>query len=206
MYRVLTVAREFGSGGASIAKLAAERLGWKLLDNALVMQIAAAARVEPELARRFDEQVDGWLHRVSRLALWQGGFEGVAAPDAANVFDARTQASLAANLIREARRQGECVVVGRAGQCILQGEADAFHVFVYAPWRQKVARVRKRVGERVDPAELIRTTDRMRNEYVRLNYGCDWKDPHMYHLMVSSCIGEETAAAAILAAMRGFGR
>ncbi|MCC6345542.1 MAG: cytidylate kinase-like family protein [Bryobacterales bacterium] len=205
MYRVLTVGREFGSGGAGIAKAAAEMLGWRLLDNALVMQIAEAARVAPELARRFDEQVDGWLHRVSRMALWHGGFEGVAAPEAANVFDARTQASLAGSLIREAHRQGECVVVGRAGQCILQGEADAFHVFVYAPWDQKVARVKKRVGEGVDAAELIRVTDRMRSEYVRMNYGCNWKDPHMYHLMVSSCIGEEVAAAAILAAM-GFGR
>jgi cytidylate kinase len=205
MYRVLTVGREFGSGGASIAKLVAERLGWKLLDNALVTQIAAAAQVEPELARRFDEQVDGWLHRVSRLTLWQGGFEGVAAPGAANVFDAQTQASLAASLIREAHEQGNCVVVGRAGQCVLQNEPDVFHVFVYAPWEQKVARVKRRVAG-VDAAELIRATDRMRNDYVRLHYGCNWKDPHLYHLMVSSCIGEETAAGTILAAMQGTGQ
>ena len=52
MFRVVTVGREFGSGGAAIARQVAERLGWKLLDDALVRDIAARARIDPELARQ----------------------------------------------------------------------------------------------------------------------------------------------------------
>ena len=77
MYRILTVAREYGSGGARIAALAAALLGWRLLDSALIDEIARAAHVDPALARRFDERVDTWLHRLSRHGLWFGAFEGV---------------------------------------------------------------------------------------------------------------------------------
>ena len=55
MFRVVTVAREYGSGGAGIAQLLADRLDWKLLDRCLVEKIAQVARVEPKLAEQYDE-------------------------------------------------------------------------------------------------------------------------------------------------------
>ena len=64
MFRVVTVAREYGSGGGRIAQLLAGRLGWKLLDRCLVEKIAETARIKPEIAERFDERPDpcstGW--------------------------------------------------------------------------------------------------------------------------------------------------
>src|SRR5512137_1145680 len=64
MFRVVTVSAEYGSGAGSIARTIAQKLGWNLLDKALVGQIARAARVDPALAQRYDENVDSWLHRV----------------------------------------------------------------------------------------------------------------------------------------------
>jgi cytidylate kinase len=201
MYRVLTVAREYGSGGASIAALVAARLGWKLLDSALIDEIARAAHVDPELARQYDERVDTWLHRLSRRGLWYGAFEGVAAVTPADVFDAETMAQLTRALVERACEVGSCVVVGRGAQCILQECPDAFHVFVYAPQEHKVARVRRRVGADVDIPELILAMDEERARYVRLNFGRDWVDRHLYDLMVSSKPGEEATASIILSAM-----
>jgi len=203
MFRALTISREFGSGGGQIARIAADRLGWKLLDNNLIVEIARAARVDPELARRFDERIDSWLHRVSRRSLWHGGLEGVAAMDDAACFDAQTMTQLAGSLIREAHQQGNCVVVGRGAQCILQKEKDVFHAYIYAPWAEKVRRVRERVAKGRDIAELIRATDECRAEYIRVNYGCEWANPHLYHIMICSSLGEEQAAGDILFAMRG---
>ena len=60
-YRVLTVSREFGSGGGRIAQSIAKRLGWKLLDGALIDEIACAAHVDAGIVSRFDEHVEGWL-------------------------------------------------------------------------------------------------------------------------------------------------
>jgi len=106
MYRVLTVAREYESGGGRIAALVAKRLGWKLLDSALIEEIANLAHVEPRLAREFDERVDSWLHRVSRYALWNGGFEAVAVMPETAVFDSETMARLSRAAIEHAWETG----------------------------------------------------------------------------------------------------
>jgi cytidylate kinase len=203
MYRVLTVAREYGSGGASIAALVAERLGWRLLDSALIDEIARAAHVDPELARQYDERVDTWLHRLSRRGLWFGAFEGVAPIKTTEVFDAETMALLTRTVVGQACEMGSCVVVGRGGQCILQECADAFHVFVYAPWEQKVARVKQRLGSGADVPAAMRAMDEERARYVRMNFGGDWADPHLYDLLISSKPGDEATASVIIAAMGG---
>ncbi len=204
-YRALTVAREFGSGGAEMARRLAARLGWKLLDNALVLQIAQRARVDPAQARQYDERVDSWLYRVARGGLWSGAFEAVAEPAQAAVFDGETMAALATQLVREAHEQGECVIVGRGGQCALRAKEDVFHLFVYAPRAARMERLRTRAGAPEDLESWMQETDRMRAEYVRRNFGCDWANPHLYHLMLDSTLGEEAAVEAVLAAMRAAG-
>jgi hypothetical protein len=201
MYRVLTVAREYGSGGARIAGLAAARLGWNLLDSALIDEIAKAAHVDPALARRFDERVDTWVHRLSRRGLWSGAFEGAAPLASAEVFDAETMAKLTRGLIEHAYQVGNCVVVGRGAQCVLQTCPEAFHVFVYAPWEDKVARVSRREGGAADAPALIRRMDAERARYVRMNFGQNWADRHLYDLLVSSKPGDEATASIVLAAM-----
>jgi cytidylate kinase len=201
MFRVLTVAREYGSGGGSVAKWVSQMLGWSLMDKALVQQVAQAANVDPELARRYDECIDSWLHRVSRRALWRGALEGIAAVTEEDFFDAETMALLTRDLIQEAHEKGNCVVVGRGGQCVLQQREDVFHVFIYAPWGERIKRARSRLPAGMDVEEFIRSNDRQRTEYVRLHFGCNWSDPHLYHLMISSELGEETAASIIIDAM-----
>jgi cytidylate kinase len=200
-FRVVTVAREFGSGGAEIARQLAARLGWNLLDNALVTQIAESAHVDPSLVRRFEERVDNWAHRVARRGIWSGAFEAVAGPSGAEVFDAETMATLANNLIREAHRQGDCVIVGRGAQCVLHGQPDTFHLFVYAPIAARVERLSARAGAPHDLAAWARETDQMRSEYVRHHFGCERTNPHLYSLMIDSTLGVDDAVSAVLAAM-----
>jgi hypothetical protein len=66
-----------------------------------------------------------------------------------------------------------------------------------------VARVGPRVGKGVDVPALIRAMDEERARYVRVNYGGDWADPHLYDLLISSKPGEEATASIILSAMGG---
>ena len=138
MYRVLTVAREFGSGGVDIARLISERLSWKLLDNALITRIAEKANVDPEVCRQFDERVDPWMQRLVRNALRHGPPEAPTLVEDSAFLDATATMRLTQGLIREAHQLGDCVIVGRGAQCLLQRESDVFHVFVSAPWREKV--------------------------------------------------------------------
>lgn len=205
MYRVLTVAREFGSGGGEVAALIAERLNWRLLDNALLLRIAEAARVQPELIRAFDEKTDSWLHRISRRALWHGALDGVAAVAESDFFDAETLAAMATSMIREAHQQGGCVIVGRGAQCVLQSQPDVFHAYIYAPAAHRLARIRSRFPATADAEELMEATDRARQEYTRLYFNADRRDPHLYDLMISSVHGAGHAARVIEAAMHTGG-
>lgn len=200
MFRVLTIAREFGSGGAGIAGMLAKRLNWELIDNSLVMEVARAAKVDPKLAQRYDERVDSWVHRVSRSALWHGGFEAVSHVPAGDIVDCDNMAALATSIMREAAETGNCVIVGRGSQCALQDRPDTFHAYIYAPYNQKLARIRERHPD-ANAAQLIEATEHTRHQYVQQYFGCDRNDPHLYHLLISSALGEETTVQAILTAM-----
>lgn len=205
MFRVLTIAREYGSGGAFIGRRIADQLGWTLLDKVFIEDIARAAKVDPQLARRLDERTDSWLERLGRQGLWRGALEGIAIVGQPDVFDAATMAALAQAMIEEAHQRGNCVIVGRGAQCVLKGREDAFHVFIYAPWAERVARIQRRLPDKTDIEDLIRTTDRQRGDYIRTYFGCNWMDPHLYHLMLSSGLGEDVAISTIIETLASGG-
>lgn len=199
-YRVLTVAREYGSGGAEVASLAAKHLGWRLLDRNLIYRIARVAGVDVESARACDEHVDSWLHRISK-PLWRADFQAVATLAPVDLFDAESMARLTREVIEEACSAGDCVIVGRGAQCILRGRDDVFHVFVYAPWAERVRRIQQRLQVTDAMEDLIRDVDQERAAYIKLYFGQDWADPHLYDLMISSRPGCPAVASMIVSAM-----
>jgi len=203
MVRVITISREFGSGGSEVARILAERLEWKLIDDPLVAEIAQRANVSPEMARRYDECVDPWFHRMFK-ALWQGGDEGVVSHSQLNAFDADAMAGLWTRVIRESAQLGHCVIVGRGAQCLLQGSKDVFHVSVFAEMEQRVHNLRGPLRRHVppgsDPETMAEESDQRRAEYVSRYFGEDWKDYRLYQMVINSVVGFEAAATAILSA------
>lgn len=200
-YRVLTVAREFGSGGGRIAKIVADRLGWKLLDRELIEEVARSARVDPRIVTHFDERPESWMGKINRHAMRSAALAAGVTPDDENCFDCDVMGELTRKVIERAHAKGNCVVVGRGAQCILQHEKDAFHVFVYAPFHDRALRLRARLGEGVNVEERIHAVDGERAHYLKQNFGKTWNDPHLYDLMISSGENEDMTASVILAAM-----
>ena len=201
MTRVVTIGREFGSGGAEVARLLAGYTGWQLIDRAFIDRVAVLAKVSPLEAERCDERIDSWFHRTVK-ALWHGGYEGSASSTGGEsvVFDSDAMARLARCVIDEAAALGECIIVGRGAQCMLQRRKGVFHVYVYAPWRERVERVRRRLGPDADPEAVILDTDRARENYIRRHFDQSWTDRHLYHLQINSCVGLERSARAIACA------
>lgn len=197
MYRVVTIAREYASGGGNIARRLAERLGWQLLDRQLLTEIAGTLGIEPGMAARFDERRDPWLYRFAKQTFQYGAFEGAVLPGQMGVVDADEVASRTRQLIEKAAEMGQCVIVGRAAQCILHGRPDTFHVFVYASREERMRRVQDRTGQGEDAAAVLDTMDRERAAYIRHYYESEWMDRRWYHLMINSTIGTEAAACAI---------
>jgi cytidylate kinase len=202
-YRALTVSREFGSGGGRIAGTVAQWLGWKLLDQEIIGHIARAAHVDSTVVKHYDEHVDSWLRRVNEEAI-----RGVALVSGrpladCDIFDAHAMAELSRGVIEDAYVAGNCVIVGRGAQCILHHKKDVFHVFVHAPLRERMERLRKRLEPGAEVEQRLRTVDGDRARYLHREFGRSWCDPHLYDLMLRSTDDEDAAARTILFAMTG---
>jgi cytidylate kinase len=202
-YRVLTVNREFGSGGGRIAQTIAEWLGWKLLDRDIIDAIAYAAHVDPKVVRPYDEHVDSWLRRINQQAMRSAALAAGLELRENSVFDAEEMVKISRKIIEEAYSEGGCVIVGRGSQCILQHKPDVYHVFVYAPYLDRLVRLRDRLDKGVHAEQRIRIVDEERAKYLQQYYGKAWNNPHLYDLMISSRTDEEWTARAVLYAMNG---
>ena len=160
-YRVLTVNREFGSGGGRIAQTI----------NQQAMRSAALA---------------------AGLELGED-----------SVFDADEMVKLTQKIVEEAWSEGNCVIVGRGAQCILQHKPDVFHAFVFAPLKERILRLRTRLEKGANIEQRIRTVDEERAKYLQQYYGKSWCNLHLYDLMISSHEDEDATARVILQAMTG---
>ena len=108
-------------------------------------------------------------------------------------FDADVAADLTRRIIEEAAEIGDCVIVGRGSQCILQQREDAFHVFIYAPRGERLNRLLRRDPRlsKVEAEKKLDAEDATRAAYVRAHFGEDWQNRHLYHLMLSSSLGKK---------------
>ena len=199
MFNVITISREYGSGGATLADMLARSLGWKLVDESLVAEVAKRAKIDPETAARYDECVDPWFHRLVK-GLWQGGYEGLATAVDSRTIDSEGMTKFAGEIIREAASLGHCVIVGRGAQCILRNRKNVFHVSIFGPHQQKIQRMHDRLAPGMNAERVMEETDRRRAAYINRFYGEDWKDRRLYHLVITSGLGLETVRDAILCA------
>jgi cytidylate kinase len=197
MIRVITIEREYGSGGADIAKRVADRLVWKLWDQLLTSEIARLMDCDNRVVEEREEKRDPLFYRLFK-AFMRGSFEGSLNAPRLKMADTECIREVTERVVKNTAEGGKCVIVGRGSAYYLQSRRDAFHVFVYAPFDAKVRRLQaggKSVSEAVHLAE---TVDRDRAAFIKQYFGVEWPDRQRFHLMINSSIGEETAVETIL--------
>ncbi len=199
MKSVITLARQHGSGGAEIARRVAVRLDWKLLDRQILDEVARLARVPPEEAEAYDERVNPWVVRLAK-GLWSGSADSFASAPGSGVLDADLMTALTRQVVLDVATEGRCVILGRGAQCILGEREDALRVLVYAPFSDRLRRIRARYPSESSASAAIARIDRARSAYVQHYYGCDRMDPEGYDLLVNSRLGLETAVELVLCA------
>jgi cytidylate kinase len=202
----ITIEREFGCGTSEIASLVASRLGWGLWDERLTQEIARLTQSTPEAVELREWRTDPVVYGVFQDFL-QGGFEGSLPPtNRLHFLDARRIAAVSEIAVKAAISSGPSVIVGRGSQFILRDRKDVFHVFLYASRDYKIRRLISR-GETQDKAiELIETTDKARAAFVRQYLGLKWQEPHLYHAMFSTEMGESCTATMLVECLQSFQR
>ncbi len=198
----------FGAGGETVGAIVADRLGAELVDAKFFEEIAHRLELPHEEAQELEESPDSFVGRLLS-ALGAASMEFAAPPEAAAwtppyseqpAADTRKAAlQITQQVIREAARTGNAVIIGRGGRYVLEGAASALHIFVRASEDFRVQHLRQAYGWTDDQARRrLKQTDANRGAYVRQVYGHDWLHPAHYDLVVDTGrLGFERAARII---------
>jgi len=195
--RVVTIEREYGSGGGEIAHRVAARLGWKLYDQLLTNEIARLMECDCRVVEERAETRDPLFYRLMR-AFMRGSHEGSLQGARLKVADADCIREVAERVVKSAAEAGKCVIVGRGSAYYLGNRSDVFHVFIYAPFDEKVRRLIAGGKSESEAAQLVEAVDRDRAAFIKQYFAVDWPDRQLFQLMINSSIGTEAAVETIL--------
>jgi hypothetical protein len=204
MVNAITIEREFGCGASEIASLVASRLGWSLWDERLTQEIARLTESTPEAVEQREWRSDPVVYRVFKDFL-RGAFEGGLPPaNRLHLLDARRIAAVSEIAVKTALSSGPSVIVGRGSQFFLRNRKDVFHVFLYASRDHKIRRLISRGAAQDEAIEQVDTTDQARAAFVREYLGLKWPEPHLYHAMFNTEMGESCTAKMLLECVQAF--
>ncbi len=203
--RVITIDREYGSGGGAIAEQLAARLSWKLWDQRLTDEIALRMDCERRAVEALEEHRDPAYYRLFKAFL-RGSFEGTVNTQRMKPLDADCIREVAQQVVTEVAETGDCVIVGRGGAYYLGDRLDAFHVFIYALFEDKVRRLQSTGKTEKEAISLVEQVDVDRSSFIQQYFHVDWPERQRFHLMINSSMGEQLAVETILDASARLAR
>ncbi len=197
--RVITVSRQFGSGGRTIAKKIAAELGIPYYDKELVKKIAAETGFSEEYISEAGEYAFSRRSFLFSLAVTNSYTHNpgeLSIPDKIYIMQN--------NIIKELAEKEECVIVGRCGDYILREREDCLHTFFFADMDFRAKHIVENYGETDVPTEKrLREKDDKRKVYYRHYTGREWGDANNYHVtMNTAAIGIDACADAIVSMVR----
>ena len=205
MKKIITISREYGSGGHTIGKLLAEELGYAFYDSEIIDMTAQQSGFSPDFVRSTEQNLSsGWLYNLMLGSTYASpstaGISGsmgaspvLPLPD--QVFNAQRK------VIVELAKKGPCVIVGRCSDFILRHEEwvnrdELLNVFIYAPLSDKVQRAIEQKGLNPKTAEKeVKTIDKRRANHYNTFTERTWGKRDHYDILInSSMLGLEKTA------------
>jgi len=199
---VITITRQYGAGGSLVAQRVAEALGWTVIDNEFVGEVATRAGLAAEEVAAREERAPSLLERLSRTLAASAPEMFVPTATATVEPDEEALLRVTERVIAEAAAHGRVVLVGRGATAFLATapeRATALHVYVVAPREVRVATVMSRFGlSESDAVKAVDDTDAARERYLERHYGRRRDDASNYHLVVNTAwLGYEGATEAV---------
>ena len=178
---IITISREFGSGGRSIAKEVAERLGIPYYDKELVKQVAE----ETGFHEKFIENEGEYATSTSRLAFALSSQQSQTHKGGMSINDYLWV--MQRKVILDIADKGPCVIVGRCADYILKDRDDVLNVFIHSDIDSRAERIVRLYGEsEKSPEKRLEEKDKKRAVYYKHYTGEDWGKSKNYHLSLDS--------------------
>ncbi len=193
---VITIARQYGSGGREVGMRLAEVLGIKSYDRELITMAAQKSGMSSEILNHADEKAtNSLLYTLALGSSYYGAASiGTDVPINDKLFITQSQ------IIRDLAAEGPCIIIGRCSDYVLRTNPARFSVFIYAPIEARIRRVIERGAAKTEKEarDLISRTDKRRIHYYNYYTGRKWGSPDNYNMMLdSSFLGIEGSARAI---------
>ena len=180
--RIITVSRQFGSGGREIGMALAESLGVKCYDKELISLAAKESGVDPEIFNNVDEKATNSLLYSLSMGLYSFGSNFTA--DRLPVNDKLYL--LQHKIIKQLASEGPCVIVGRCADYVLRENKNIIRLFVCADMEYRISRAVELKGVKQSKAQsVIIKTDKSRANYYNFYSGLKWGAPENYDLSVN---------------------
>lgn len=173
---IITISRQFGSGGHTIGKEVAKKLNIPFYDQDIIEKIALETGYTKDMISEQGEYLTngGWFYNVTTRSRFE-----------TNPQDRIWEAT--ARVIKELAAQGPCVIVGRCADYILEEQYDLLKVFIHADDEKRAERVIERSGRTDVPiAKRLRDKDKMRRAFYHFYTDRNWGDAHNYHICLDS--------------------
>ena len=196
---VITIARQFGSGGREIGERVAKLLGLPLYDKELITDAAAKGSLNEEIIKKADESAANSL--LYTLAMGSNVLGttmhfGYKMPLNDKLF------ILQSEVIKEYAKEGSCVIIGRCADYVLRDEPNILRLFIYGDLEHRQARVLERHPElkTSQVIDVINKTDKRRSSYYNFYTGNKWGKYDNYDMAInSSTLGIDHTAQVIAA-------
>ena len=187
MKTIITIGREYGSGGRIVAHRVAETLGIPFYDKEIIERVAK----ETGFAENFVRDVES---RPAVSMIYGLYFSAQNLSPSDQIFIAE------ANVVRKLADEGPCVIVGRCADFILRDRTNLLRVFIHAPIEERVRRAHEEYGlEGQNLEHFVRKQDKRRASYYDYFTNTRWGDSHAYDLCVSTSLGLDSAVKIICA-------
>lgn len=194
---VFTIARQYGSGGKTVGKMLADKLGIKFYNQEILQMASEDSGIRLELFNQADEKLRNNPLWGNQTRIYNGGLitpdkEGFVSPD--NLFNYQ------AKIIKELAERESCVIVGRCADFVLKDREDVMSVYVHAPMDYCIARGMERNSmDEKEMEKYIHKTDKYRGNFYHYYTGNSWYDARNYDLCLdSSRLGFDKCVDAIM--------
>lgn len=184
MKTIITIGRQYGSGGREIGKRLSEKLGIGYYDKELLRKAAQESGLCEKVMESFDESPKSFLYSIA-MDTYMFSLPGVGATDSLE-----QQVYLATfDAVRRVANQGPCVIIGRCADYALAGNENVVKVFISSPLDKRIERVSQRKELPAEKAkQLINRTDKRRSSYYEYYSTQRWGQVDTYDCCIDSSL------------------
>ncbi|MDY4923098.1 cytidylate kinase-like family protein [Frisingicoccus sp.] len=200
-HTVITIARQYGSGGKTIGKMLAEDLGIHFYNREILRMASDESGINEQLFGQVDERIKtNLLYRIAKRIR----NEEVLPPDSDDFLSTNNLFNYQAKVIKQLADEESCVIIGRCADYVLQDYDNVVSVFIHGPYDFCLEQAMKvNAKSESEMRKYMEKRDKYRGEYYKYYTGKDWFDARNYHLCLdSSKLGFDGCVEAIKAYMK----